>query len=230
MSKIWLLSALALIAGDAGALAQGVAPGGPIGNSTGIGSGLGGVVGGTGPSWPNGTNQAPQPSYTPLPPGGGGTTTAPTPPAVTTTTQPNYYSPPGSSYDYHRRKPSTVPMTLPSQAANVSFLKGCWRTDVFRYEGHNGLTTWCFNETGVGRVLYTRIDQADFSCNAQAQASYAAGRLYLQSMASTCSDKSGLALGDLSCRQNGEIVQCSGSLPARGPGETWSVGLYRVPR
>ena len=51
------------------AFAQGVAPGGGIGGSTGIGSGLGGV-GGTGPSWPNGTNQAPQPPIYSVPPGG----------------------------------------------------------------------------------------------------------------------------------------------------------------
>src|SRR4051812_28652605 len=58
------------------AFAQGVAPGGPIGGSTGIGSGLGGV-GGTGPSWPNGTNQAPQPSIPSVPPGGYASPAAP---------------------------------------------------------------------------------------------------------------------------------------------------------
>jgi hypothetical protein len=54
-----------------GTHAQGIAPGGPIGDSTGIGSGLGGVMG-TGPSWPNGTNQPPQPSAPSVPPGGYG--------------------------------------------------------------------------------------------------------------------------------------------------------------
>lgn len=216
------------------ALAQGVAPGGPIGDSTGIGSGLGGVTGGTGPTWPNGTNQAPQPSISPPPPGGG-TAPSPAPPAVSTT-QPNYYPQPTSpfttpTYAPPPRKPSTVPMTLPpAQAASMAFLKGCWRTDVYRYEQHSGLTTWCFNESGVGRVLYTRIDQPDFNCHAGARASYGAGQLYLQSLESACSAGASLALGDLNCRQNGEIVHCSGVLPARGPGEVWSVGLYRVPR
>jgi hypothetical protein len=62
-------AATALMLVSAGTHAQGIAPGGPIGGSTGIGSGLGGVMG-TGPSWPNGTNQAPEPSIPSVPPGG----------------------------------------------------------------------------------------------------------------------------------------------------------------
>ncbi len=233
MSKFAVLSTLALVACGT-ALAQGVAPGGPIGGSTGIGSGLGGVTGGTGPSWPNGTNQAPQPTIAPPPPGGG---SAPAPAAPTvSTTQPNYYPQPTTPFTTHTyapnvRKPSTVPMTLPpAQTASLAFLKGCWRTDVFQYEQHNGITTWCFNDRGAGRVLYTRIDQPEFNCHALAEGSYAAGSLYLQSLTPTCSDGRKLPLGDLNCRQNGELVHCSGVLPTEGPGEVWSVGLYRVPR
>jgi hypothetical protein len=62
-------AATALILVSTGTYAQGIAPGGPIGGSTGIGSGLGGVIG-TGPSWPNGTNQSPEPSRPSVPPGG----------------------------------------------------------------------------------------------------------------------------------------------------------------
>ena len=60
-------SAIALALASVPVSAQGVAPGGGIGNSTGIGSGLGGVIG-TGPSYPNGTTQ---PSLPPAPPPGG---------------------------------------------------------------------------------------------------------------------------------------------------------------
>ena len=235
MPKIATLSTLASLTLWGPALAQGVAPGGPIGGSTGIGSGLGGVTGGTGPSWPNGTNQAPQPTISPPAPGGGGPAPSPSAPTVSTT-QPNYYPQPTTpftthTYAPHVRQPSTVPMTLPpAPTASLTFLKGCWRTDVFRYEQHDGITTWCFNDRGAGRVLYTRIDQPAFNCHAPAQGSYAAGNLYLQSLTPTCSDGHALALGDLNCRQNGEIVHCSGILPAQGPGEVWSVGLYRVPR
>jgi hypothetical protein len=70
MSNIFIVaSATALMLISAGTHAQGIAPGGSIGGSTGIGSGLGGVTG-TGPSWPNGTSQAPQPSIPSIPPGG----------------------------------------------------------------------------------------------------------------------------------------------------------------
>ncbi len=210
------------------AFAQGVAPGGPIGNSTGIGSGLGGVTNGTGPSYPNGSSPSPQPTYSPPPPGGGGLPSASMP---STSTPSSSYVPSGRGYETHMRKPSTVPMTLPgSPAATVAFLRGCWRTDVFQYEQHSGITTWCFNDRGAGRVLYSRIDQPNYACNAEADARYAAGVLLFHSLASTCSDGRALPLGDLDCRQNGEVVHCSGSLPAQGPGETWSVGLYRVQR
>ena len=70
MHGLRIVTAVAALAlADIPAFAQGVAPGGGIGGSTGIGSGLGGGVG-TGPSWPNGTNQAPEPSISSVPPGG----------------------------------------------------------------------------------------------------------------------------------------------------------------
>jgi len=61
LTAVWGLAATT-------AAAQGVAPGGPFYNSTGIGSGLGGVIGGTGPTYPNGTT-APTTRLA-IPPGG----------------------------------------------------------------------------------------------------------------------------------------------------------------
>ncbi len=61
-------AATALIFVSAAVHAQGIAPGGSFGGSTGIGSGLGVV--GTGPSWSGGSNQAPHPSVPSVPPGG----------------------------------------------------------------------------------------------------------------------------------------------------------------
>ena len=213
-------------------LAQGVAPGGPIAGSTGIGSGWGNNnPGSTAPTWPNGTNQAPQPVITSVPPGG-----APLSSTGPATSQPSAISPSATSVYRQpstaptQRPPSIVPLTLPSATPDVALLRGCWRTDVFVYERHTGITTWCFNEKGAGRVLYSRIDQPGYACNALAQARSAGRGLVLTSLPSTCSDGRALALGDLDCRQNGEVTQCSGSLPQQGPGETWSVGLYRVQR
>ena len=79
MLAVWGLTA-------ATAETQGIAPGGPVYNSTGIGSGLGNVPGGTGPIYPNGPRAPALP--TPVPPGGlsplgrpeSGPTFAPPPP------------------------------------------------------------------------------------------------------------------------------------------------------
>jgi len=224
MSKRVLATIVALFALNGAALAQGVAPGGPIAGSTGIGSGLGNNnPGSTAPSWPNGTNQAPQPVIPSVPPGGASPLSSTAPVAPTSSSvYPRPSTPPT------QRAPSVVPLNLATP--DVARLTGCWRTDVFNYEGHTGITTWCFNDKGVGRVLYTRIDQPAYSCNAQARARPGGRGLVLSSLAATCSDGRALPLGDLDCRQNGEIAQCSGSIPERGPGETWSVGLYRVQR
>ena len=69
MIRISILLTVASVAGlTVAAYGQGVAPGGPIGNSTGIGSGVGPGAIGTAPSFPNGTAQ---PTLPPPPPPGG---------------------------------------------------------------------------------------------------------------------------------------------------------------
>jgi hypothetical protein len=123
-----------------------------------------------------------------------------------------------------------VPLTLPAvPEANLAFLKGCWRTDVFKHGEQAGLSTWCFDGKGDGKVLYARINQPDFFCHAPAQASYSGGELRLQSQPLACNDGSTLALGGLDCRPNGgEGVHCRGGVPTATFSESWSVGLYRV--
>src|SRR3954462_3839123 len=119
------------------AFAQGVAPGGPIGGSTAMGSGLGGVIG-TGPSWPNGTNQAPQPSINAVPPGG---YSRPAPPSTYAAPPPSMPAPSaggGSAYRQPNepyatstpRPPATIPLQFPETPnGSLVFVKGCWRTD-----------------------------------------------------------------------------------------------------
>jgi len=114
-------------------LAQGVAPGGPIGGSTAIGSGLGGVTG-TGPSWPNGTNQAPQPSAPSVPPGG---YASPAPSTSYTAPRPSVGAPSiggGSAYRQPNepfatstpRPPATIPLVLPERPNDsLVFVKDC---------------------------------------------------------------------------------------------------------
>src|SRR5215475_2607973 len=101
MRRLLLIAVSGLAATTAAA--QGVAPGGPVYNSTGVGSGLGDVVGGTGPIWPNGTiAPATRPA---IPPGGlppvGRVDTAPTlmpsapPPIITRSPYPQPLDPYG---------------------------------------------------------------------------------------------------------------------------------------
>jgi hypothetical protein len=216
-----IAGAVALAA--AAAFAQGVAPGGGIGNSTGIGSGTG--VTGTGPQYPNGTTAPVLPA--PPPPGGAGGAAAP-PPAITTfrpspTPQPRTWSgrmPP----------PATEPLKLPDQPTeDLAFLKGCWRSDVFQYGQQAGLSTWCFDGKGVGQFLYTRLNQPNFFCHAQAQAGYEGPVLQLHSLTASCSDGSDLAAEYLACQSGGDqAAQCKGNPSAQQPASSWTVRLYKV--
>ncbi len=243
MPKILAIAALALALTGQMALAQGVAPGGPIGNSTGIGSGLGGVPGGTGPSWPNGTTQ---PTLAPPPPPGGTplrSTTSPT----SSTGRPSAYPQPRDPFDNPAppaaggtapRAPAAatssspaqpslgVPLAFPNRAGgDMAFLKGCWRTAVFKVAGHAGTTTWCLDDKGAGRFLYARTDQPNFFCHARAEATYAAGRLHLHREAASCTDGSTGGAGDLDCRPGAaEAAECVGG----NAGGSATVRLYRV--
>jgi hypothetical protein len=223
MSNLFIAAAAtALMLVSAGTHAQGVAPGGPIGGSTGIGSGLGGVIG-TGPSWPNGTNQAPQPSIPSVPPGGYGhpAPSFASPPAM----RPSPYPQPGEPFaSTAYRLPAAIPLMLPeSPASNLAFLRGCWRSDVFAHAQHPGSTTWCFDDKGIGRFLYTRVDRTDFFCHAEARADLGSGELHLRSVKTSCDDGTAAAPAGLTCRDGIEGALCNGDA-----GDSWTVRLYRI--
>jgi hypothetical protein len=232
MRSIGLLTAIALALAGGNAFAQGVAPGGPIGGSTGIGSGLGGVPG-TGPSWPNGTNQAPQPSIPSVPPGGyaspapSSTYTAPRPSIAAPSTSPpsSTYRQPSEPYPTSSvRPPATIPLALPERpSGSLVFLKGCWRTDIFPYGQHRGTITWCFDDKGGGRYLFARTDQPNvFFCHAQAQARWDGAQLGLRSASPKCDDGSADAPSELICRDGTDGALCSDAT------QSWTVRLYRV--
>jgi hypothetical protein len=218
-SGITVLLAIA----SAAAVAQGVAPGGPIGGSTGIGSGLGGVTG-TGPSWPNGTNQAPQPSIPSVPPGGYGSpapssTYAPRPSIAAPSPYPQPSEPFAAS---SVRPPATIPLVLPQRSnGSLAFLKGCWRSDIFPYGQHRGTITWCFDGQGGGRYLFARTDQKHY-CHALAQARWNGPQLSLTSAQPKCDDGSADAPTTLACRDGTDGALCSGA------GQSATVRLYRV--
>jgi hypothetical protein len=126
--------------------------------------------------------------------------------------------------------PATEPLRLPGQPAeDLVFLKGCWRTDVFQYEQQAGLSTWCFDGKGVGRFLYTRVNQPNFFCHAQAQAGYEGQVLQLHSLAASCSDGGSLSPEYLACNPAADqIAQCDGNPSPQSPTGSWSVRLYKV--
>lgn len=210
---------------------QGVAPGGGIGGSTAIGSGLGGVVG-TGPSYPSGTNQAPQPPTYSVPPGGyaspaPSSTYAPpsassaSPPSVGVApsySQPNEPYPPSSV-----RPPAALPLVLPEKPnGSLVFLKGCWRSDIFPDGPRKATVTWCFDEKGSGRYLYSRTDQGSFYCHGLAQARWNGQKLDLSSANPICDDHSTKVPSTLACGDGTDGALCTGA------GTTPTVRLFRV--
>jgi len=215
--------ALALPFGGA-AMAQGVAPGGGIANSTGIGSGLGPM--GPGPSYPNGTTV---PALSQPPPPGGAPLSSPVPmqrAPVLSTVRPSTYPQPGEPFETAPHAPATVPLSLPdTPPADLALLKGCWRTDVFQEGGHPGTTTYCFDDKGVGRFLFTRQDQVTYFCRGPAQAAYAGGALRLHGTKTTCSDGTDQALDDLDCHADGEAARCGAPTVSA---ESAKLHLYRV--
>jgi len=225
-----IVAIVAIVLSGPSALAQGVAPGGPIGGSTAIGSGLGGVIG-TGPSWPNGTNQAPQPSIPSVPPGG---YASPAPPSTYTPTRPSMAAPSTRPSPYPQptepfaasalRPPASIPLTLPRKPdGSLAFVKGCWRTDNFAYGGHRGTITWCFDDKGGGRYLYTRTDQPNvFFCHSQAEVRWEGPALRLVGAKPACDDGSANAPAALTCRDGTDGALCS------DPAKSWTVRLYRV--
>lgn len=231
MRRIACCAAVVLALASGMAVAQGVQPGGPVYNSTGIGSGLGGVVGGTGPTWPNGTNPAPQPVIPSVPPGGYPSAAPPstyTPPRSTTvapSVRPSPYPRPNEPFaTSNPRPPAAIPLQLPEQPnGSLGFVKGCWRSDIFPFGQHHGTVTWCFDDRGGGRYLFTRTDQVNFYCHAQATAKWNDRELGLHSARPTCDDGSTDAPAELTCRSDTDGAICAG--PA---GQNWKVRLYRV--
>ena len=113
-------------------------------------------------------------------------------------------------------------------AGNLAFLNGCWRSDVFQY-GHQGVTTYCFDDKGGGRFLYRRLDQPAYFCRGSTQARYAGRVLRLRNSGTTCSDGDNRYPPELECAPGGdEPAQCSGRGETPAGPEAWTVRLHRA--
>ncbi|SKA39993.1 hypothetical protein SAMN02745126_06298 [Enhydrobacter aerosaccus] len=210
----------------------GVAPGGSTANTTGIGSGLGDPRG-TGPHYPNGTTQ---PVLPPPPPPGGYNPSLPPVPSFSTSSRPPSYPQPTAPFGPPVSGPSTSGASLPALAlpaapvSDLSFLKGCWRTDVFQYSNQPGVSTYCFDAQGRGRFLYKRLNQPDYACQATAQADYVGPQLRFHTSNMTCSDGRSAYPANLDCAGggSGEAAQCTSTAETQAGAETWSVHLRRI--
>jgi hypothetical protein len=140
------------------------------------------------------------------------------------TTRPSPYPRPNEPFTTSTaRPPATIPLQLPGKPnGSLAFLKGCWRTDNLAFDGHRGTITWCFDDKGGGRYLYTRTDQPNvFFCHAQAQARWEGRELRLTAKPA-CGDGSTNAPPELTCRDGSDGALCS------DPAQSWTVRLYRV--
>ncbi|QQS11703.1 MAG: hypothetical protein IPK81_19385 [Rhodospirillales bacterium] len=104
---------------------------------------------------------------------------------------------------------------------DMSFLKGCWRGDSFRYTPrHNpGAHTYCFDEKGKGKLTFHWSSGS--TCEAPATARYEGGKLLIVDADSTCSDGAQWTQDRLVCVQGADkVAQCSGEtnihLPEQG--------------
>jgi hypothetical protein len=225
MPRMALLALMvAAASGPAGsALAQGMAPGGGIANTTGIGNGLG-PPGGTGPHYPNATPQPALPA--PPPPGGYG---APLRPPTVRTARPPSYPQPTDPFGPPPPRMSGETLRLPEAASgDLTFLDGCWRSDVFRYD-HQGVATYCFDEKGTGRFLYRRLDQPTYSCHGSTRALHVDGMLRFHNRHTTCSDGDDSYPANLDCTAAADApARCSGHGDGPAGLQTWTVRLHRI--
>jgi hypothetical protein len=107
----------------------------------------------------------------------------------------------------------------------LSFLQGCWRTDVFRLAREPGVTIYCFDDRGSGRFLYRRLDQPTFFCNGSTRAGYVGADLRLRNSDTECSD-GGVYPDTMACA--GDWARCNGQASTASGTETWTVHLHRT--
>lgn len=123
-------------------------------------------------------------------------------------------------------------LQLPSKPTNdLSFLKGCWRTDPFQHrsDGPKGVSTYCFDEKGKGTLEYTHMDNPSHVCRPSATASYEGQQLRIQDSDTKCSDGSGWYADHLDCRRGAnDVAECSGQATTTVGTDTWTVKLHRV--
>jgi len=123
-------------------------------------------------------------------------------------------------------KPPDDRMRMPSAPTNdYSFLKGCWRTDVFKHSPSHpgGTTTYCFDANGRGTMTFRNRDGR--VCRAPATARFSGNTLRIVDSDTRCSDGADWYADHLDCRSDqGSVARCSG----QSQSDRWTVNLHRI--
>lgn len=128
-------------------------------------------------------------------------------------------------------KPTPQLQLPPKPTADLSFLKGCWRTDPFQHrsDGPKGVSTYCFDEKGKGTLEYTQVVNPNHICRPSATASYEGERLRIRDSDTKCSDGTSWYADNLDCRRGAnDVAECSGQATTTVGTDTWTVKLHRV--
>ncbi len=130
------------------------------------------------------------------------------------------------------RKPEPPPrppddrMRMPTAPTNdYSFLKGCWRTDVFKHGPRipPGYATYCFDGNGRGTMEFRF--QNGTTCRAPATARFSGSTLRVIDADSTCSPRGTWAQDRLDCTAGTDgVAYCRGENRT----ERWTVNLHRT--
>jgi hypothetical protein len=119
--------------------------------------------------------------------------------------------------------------TAPTQ--DMSFLKGCWRTDPFRHtpDQSPGVSTYCFGEDGRGQLEFRRASRPDYACRSAARASFEGQQLRVRDSDTRCSDGTQWYADNLDCRRGADdVAECSGQSSTPSGVHTWTVRLNRL--
>ena len=121
---------------------------------------------------------------------------------------------------------------MPEKPTDLSFLKGCWRSDPFKHTPTHqpGVSTYCFDDKGNGQLEFTRPGQPGYICRTTAQARFEGQALRVRDADGTCSDGGKWYADELKCERGaGDVAECGGTSNTPSRPHSWTVRMSRVP-
>ena len=129
-------------------------------------------------------------------------------------------------------EPSPVLKMPDKPTQDMSFLKGCWQTDPFKHQPSQtdlGVSTYCFDEKGNGRLEFKRQGREGYACRPSARAHFTGTDLVIDDSDTSCTNGGPWWADHLVCRRAGDgVAQCSGRSQENGKPTSWTVRLHRV--